>query len=36
MGNKPLEPVAVEREYAQYEFMMPYHNVTLTIEEKQN
>ena len=36
MGNKPLEPVTVKSEYAQYEFIMPYHNVTLTIVDKQN
>ena len=36
MGNKPLEPVTVKSEYAQYEFIMPYHNVSLTIVDKQN
>ena len=36
MGNKPLDPVIVKSEYAQYEFIMPYHNVSLTIADKQN
>ena len=34
MGNKPLDPVIVKSEYAQYEFIMPYHNVSLIIAEK--
>lgn len=36
MGNKPLEPVTVKSAYVQYEFIMPYHNVSLTIIDKQN
>lgn len=34
--SEALEPVLIQEEYIQYEFIMPYHGVTLMITDKQS
>ena len=35
LNNTPLEPVEIYDEYIQFEFVMPYHDTSITIVDKQ-